>query len=151
MPSSALVEAEILLKNHDDPYAKHFGAHKMLELLQRKYFCSRMAKDVKRYVKDCETCNCTKAACHKPYRLLQLLPAPSRPWKDIIIDFITGVPPSLGVDKKAYNVILVVVDHYTKLAKYYPVLKTITAKQFDNLLIHTVFCSFGVPSSIVSN
>ena len=43
-----------------------------------------------------------------------------------------------------------VVDCYTKLAKNYPVLKTITAEQFGNLLIHTVFCSFGEPSSIVS-
>ena len=61
------------------------------------------------------------------------------------------MPPSLKVDKKAYNAILVVIDRYTNLAKYYPVLKTITAEQFGNLLIHTVFCSFGVPSSIVSN
>ena len=67
------------------------------------------------------------------------------------MDFITGVPPSLGVDKRAYNAILVVVDRYTKLARYYPILKTITAEQFGDLFIHTVFCSFGVPSSIVSN
>ena len=110
-----------------------------------------MAKDVKRYIKNCKTCNCTKAACHKPYGLLQLLLASSGLWKDIIINFITGVPPSLGVDGKAYNAILVVVDRYTKLAKYYPVLKTITAKQFGNFSIHTVFCSFDVPLSIISN
>ena len=30
-------------------------------------------------------------------------------------------------------------------------MKTITAEQFGNLLIHTVFCSSGVPSSIISN
>ena len=110
-----------------------------------------MTEDVKRYVKDCKTCNCTKAARHKLYGLLQLLSAPSGPWKDITIDSITGVTPSLKVDGKAYGAILVVVDCYTKLAKYYPILKTITAKQFGNLPIHTVFCSFGVPSSIVSN
>ena len=67
------------------------------------------------------------------------------------MDFITSVPPSLRVDGKAYNAILVIVDRYTKLAKYYPILKTITAEQFGNLLIHTFFCSFGVPSSMVSN
>ena len=67
------------------------------------------------------------------------------------MDFIIGVHPSLGVDGKAYNAILVVVNRYIKLAKYYLVLKTITAKQFGDLLIHTVFCIFGVPSSIVSN
>ena len=110
-----------------------------------------MAENVKRYVKHCKTCNCTKAARHKPYRLLQLLLAPNGPWKDIIMDFITGVLLSLGVNGKAYNVILVVVDRYTKLAKYYPILKTITAEQFGHLLVRTVFCSFGVPSSIVSN
>ena len=151
MPNSAPVRAEILLKNYDDLYAGHFGAHKTLELLQHKYFWPRMAEDVKRYVKHCKTCNCTKAAHHKPYGLLQSLPAPSGPWKDITMDFIIGVPPSLGVDRKAYDAILVVVDRYTKLAKYYLILKTIIAKQFGNLLIHTVFCSFGVPSSIVSN
>ena len=134
-----------------DFHAGHFEAHKTLELLQRKYFWPKIAADVKRYVKDCKTCNCIKAACHKPYGLLQLLPAPSKPWKNIIMDFITSVLPSLGVDKKVYNAILVVVDRYTKLARYYSILKTITAKQFGDLFIHTVFCSFGVPSSIVSN
>ena len=67
------------------------------------------------------------------------------------MDFITGVAPSFRVDGKAYDAILVVVDRYTKLAKHYPVLKTITAEQFGNFLIRTIFCSFGVPSSIVSN
>ena len=67
------------------------------------------------------------------------------------MDFITGVPPNLGVNGKAYDAILVVVDCYTKLTKYYPILKTITAEQFGNLFIPTVFCSFGVRSSIVSN
>ena len=67
------------------------------------------------------------------------------------MDFITGVPPSLRIDRKAYDVILVVIDRYTKLANDYPVLKTITAEQFGDFFIHTVFCSFGVPSSIVSN
>ena len=67
------------------------------------------------------------------------------------MNFITGMPPSLEVDGKAYDAILVVIDRYTKLAKYYPVLKTITVEQFGNLFIHTVFCSFGVPSSIISN
>ena len=110
-----------------------------------------MAEVVKRYIQDCKTCNSTKAARHKPYGLLQSLPALNEPWRDITIDFITGVPLSLGVDRKAYDAILVVIECYTKLAKYYPVLKSITAEQFGNLFGHTVFCSFDVPSSIVSN
>ena len=52
---------------------------------------------------------------------------------------------------KAYDAILVVVNCYTKLAKYYLVLKTITAKQLGDMLVRTVFCNFGVLSSIVSD
>ena len=66
------------------------------------------------------------------------------------MNFITEMPPSFGVDRKAYDAISVVVDCYTKLAKYYPVLKKIIAEQFDNFLVHIVFCNFGVPLSIVS-
>ena len=58
------------------------------------------------------------------------------------------MPSSFKVNGKAF---LVVVDRYTKLAKYYSILKTITAEQFGNLLIHTIFCNFGVLLSIVSN
>ena len=156
MPNSASIRAEILLKNYDNRHAEQFEAHKTRELLQCKYFWPRMTENIKRYVQDCKTCNCTKAACHKPYRiesyvLLQLLPAPSESWKDIIWDFITGVPPSLGVDKKAYDAILMVVNRYIKLVKYYPVLKMVTAEQFGNFLVRTVFCSFGVPSCIISH
>ena len=116
MPHSASVQAEILLKNYDNPHAGHSGAHKIFELFLRKYFWLRMAGDVKRYVKYCKTCNYKEAACHKPYEL-QLLLALSGPRKNITIDFITGVSPSLKVDKKTYDAILVVVDCYTKLAK----------------------------------
>ena len=105
-----------------------------------------MAKNIKRYVKDCKTCNCKKAARHKPYKLLQLLLALSGPWKDNTIDFMTSVIPSLRLDRKAYDAILVVVDWYTKLAKYYPILKMITAEQLSNLLIHT--CEDLMPGDV---
>ena len=76
---------------------------------------------------------------------------PEDSWQDMTRDFIINVPLSLGMDEKIYDVILVVVICYTKLAKYYSILKIITAEQLSNLLVPTVFCSFGVPSSIVSN
>ena len=98
VPNTAPVRAEILLGNHDDPYAGHFRAHKTLELLQHKYFWPRIAEDVKRCIKDCKTCNCTKAARYKPY----VLPPPQEsmdngpslfdyglddPYNDLINDF----------------------------------------------------------------
>ena len=150
VPNGAAICAEILRKNHDDPHAGHFGTQKTLELLQRKYW-PKMANDVQDYVRNCEGCNCTKAARYKPYGLLQSLPVPEGPWQDIIMNFIRGMPSSLGRDGKAYGSILAIVDRFTKLAKYYPVLKTITAEQMGDLLVQTIYCSFGTPKSVVSN
>ena len=98
VPNGTSVHAEILCKNHDDFYAGHSGSHKTLELLQCKYCYLKLAKDVWKYVFNCETCNCTKVVRHKPYRLLQSLPMLEHPWQDIIIDFIVSMPLSLGMD-----------------------------------------------------
>ena len=38
MLNSAPVQVKILLRNQNDPHARHFGAHKTFELLQCKYF-----------------------------------------------------------------------------------------------------------------
>ena len=54
------------------------------------------------------------------------------------------MPLSLEIDEKAYDAILVVINCYTKLAKYYLFLKTITAEQLGDLFVQTVFCSFEV-------
>ena len=61
------------------------------------------------------------------------------------------MPLSLGMNRMAYNTILTIVDHYIKLAKYYPILKTITVKQLKDLVVCFVVYSFRLSSSIVSN
>jgi hypothetical protein len=52
-----------------------------------------------------------------PYRLLKSLPQPSRPWEEISMDFVTGLPPSKNPnDGEDYDLILVVVDRFSKMA-----------------------------------
>jgi len=92
-----------------------------------------------------------KAPHHKPYGEMQLLPIPSRPWESISMDMIIELPPSTDADSKAYNAILVVVDHFTKMAKYFPVRTTITAADLAKLFHQHIVCSFGTPSSIVTD
>jgi len=43
------------------------------------------------------------------------------------MDMIIELPPSADADSKAYNAILVVVNHFMKIAKYFPVRTIITA------------------------
>jgi len=50
-----------------------------------------MSKDVKPYVKRCSTWQLAKSHI-RPQGLYTLLVVPQNPWKDIILDFITGLP-----------------------------------------------------------
>jgi hypothetical protein len=141
----ALIE-ELLRIHHDDLLAGHFGVAKTLELLQRKYKWARMSKDVKEYVKTCQICQRMVTKRHRPYGELQPLPLPSGPGKEITMDFITGLPPSLHpITKKAYDSILAVVDRYTKYAIYIATNKTINAHDLALLIVRYVIPEFGFP------
>ena len=68
------------------------------------------------YVKGCDVCLGLKAVRHKPYGDLQFLPAPTFQWKDLVIDFVTGLPISTNWKGDSYDSILVIVDRLTKMA-----------------------------------
>jgi len=50
-----------------------------------------------------------------------------------------------------YNVIYVIVDRYTKMALYLPIVKTITATKLADLFLNKVVRRFGTPRGIISN
>ena len=137
--------------NHDDPYGGHFGTARTAELIRRKYFWLAIAANIKKYVHDCNVCQRVKAPRHKPYGELQLLPLPERPWKSISMDMITGLLPSVDGNSKAFDAIFMVVDRFTKMAKYFPIRKTIDAAELADLFHKKIVCSFGTLWSIVSD
>src|SRR5207237_8991793 len=67
------------------------------------------------------------------------------------MDMIVGLPPSTDADSKAYDAILVTIDHFTKMAKYFPIRETINAHELADLFHRQIVCSLGTPSSIVSD
>jgi hypothetical protein len=150
VPPVRAAREELMKRMHDDPYAGHFGILRTAELLGRRYHWPGMGEDVAAYVKTCDVCQKTKVKRHRPYGEMQALPSPDGPWKEIALDFMSGVPLSMrgGV---AYDAILVVVDRYSKMALYFPVSKTITAVETADLLIDNVFTRFGFPSGMVSD
>jgi len=50
-----------------------------------------------------------------------------------------------------YNAIYVVVDRYTKMALYLPIVKTITVTKLADLFPNEVVHRFGIPRGIVFN
>ena len=87
-----IIRTELISRHHDDPLASHFGIEKTRELLSRKYYWPTICRDVKDYVKGCDVCLALKAVRHKPYGDLQSLPISTHRWKDLLMDFVTGLP-----------------------------------------------------------
>jgi len=66
------------------------------------------------------------------------------------MDFIIGLPPSRQGDK-VYDVIYIIVDCYTKMALYLPIVKTITTTKLTDLFLNKVVRHFRAPRGIISN
>jgi hypothetical protein len=72
-----------------------------------------MKQDIRKFVAECEVCQCNKGETVKSPGTLQPLLIPPAIWKDISMDFITGLPKSGNK-----SVIMVVVDHLSKYAHF---------------------------------
>lgn len=67
------------------------------------------------------------------------------------MDFITDLPPSTK-GGKVYDAILVIMDRYTKMARYIPTRKTITAPELADVIANKlVLLGAGLPQAIVSD
>ena len=128
------------------PVAGHPGENKTLELVSRDYFWPGMRQDIQNFVKTCHTCARNKARRHATYGTLKTLEVPSRPWEDLSMDLIEGLPLANSRD-----CILVVVDRFSKMALYIPTDRGLTAKSLADLYMVHVFSKWGKPKSIVSD
>jgi len=141
---------ELLYIYHDDQFSGHWGIDKTKELIERKFYWPGLATDVREYVLSCQTCQNIAIPRHKPYGKLESLPIPEGPWKEVSLDFITQLPPSF-IGTKEYDAILVVVDRYSKMAKFIPTTTDISAPEFAALFHESIELQFGSPRGIVSD
>lgn len=79
-----------------------------------EFYWAGMRSDIKKLLRECDSCQRTKISTHKSYGLLQPLPIPNQPWTNVFMDFIKGLSPSSG-----YNTILVVVDRLSQYAHFF--------------------------------
>jgi len=66
------------------------------------------------------------------------------------MDFIIGLLLSRRGDK-VYNAICVIVNRYTKMALYLPIVKTITITELADFFLNKVVRCFGAPRGIIFN
>jgi hypothetical protein len=135
---SNFLRRELLKQNHDDSHANHFEYEKIFKLLRRKYWWFNMSKNVKKYVISCTKCFLRKSIKHKSYELLQSLSIFQKFKKNWTMNFIINLSLSKRREQ-IYNVILIVINRYTKYFKYISIKKDWTAKHLANELFDEIF------------
>ena len=137
---------------HDSTEVGHAGFDKTrFAIKQAGYYVLGLDTSLRRFLRNCHTCNRTKPYLAKPAGTLQPLPLSKHPWKDISMDFVTGLPK----DKDSgCDAILNVVDRFTKQRHYVPCRageQGTSSKATAMLLIKHVYPLHGLPDTIVSD
>jgi hypothetical protein len=81
----------LLQEAHAGGLMGHFGRDKTFEMLVDHLYWPKMRRDVERLVRRCATCHKAKSKL-KPYGLYTPLPIANKPWEDISVDFVLGLP-----------------------------------------------------------
>lgn len=123
--------------------AGHQGQARTIYLAWQRFYWPRMESDVKEYVRCCDRCILAKTpepAARAPLASIRT----TAPLELMCIDFWTAE------DSKRKSVdVLVITDHFTKLAHTFPCHNQ-TARQVAKQLWDKVFCVYGFPERVYS-
>jgi len=100
----------------------------MTELVTRNYWWPGVMKEVGRYMDGCDTCQRYKNWSKAPVGKLMPNTIPEKPYSHILADFIIKLPLAQG-----YNAILVVCDHFSKMAYFIATTEKMSAEGLAKL------------------
>lgn len=136
----------VLLALHNSGLVGHSGVHATYQRIKGLFSWKGLKKDVQQYVLSCDICQQAKVEHCKTPGLLQPLPVPLQAWNKISLDFAEALPKSGGFDT-----VLVVIDKFTKFAKFIPLSHPFTTLIVAQAFITHVYDTFGMPQFIISN
>ncbi|XP_030592555.1 uncharacterized protein LOC115785199 [Archocentrus centrarchus] len=136
------LKADALSGVHD--HAGHQGQPRTLSLARQRFFWSGMEKDVRDHVKNCQRCVLSKTPEPSARAPLENIKT-SAPLELVCVDFWSAEDSNnRSVD------VLVVTDHFTKLAHAFPC-RDQTAIGVAKKLWDNVFCVYGFPQRLHSD
>src|SRR5579871_2735205 len=147
IPAYEPLRTGLIQQMHDSALTGHPGRDTTLATLSRRFYWPGISQDVRRFCNNCDVCGRTTVWRDKRWGLLKPLPIPSRVWREISMDFITGLPPARN--SGATNC-LVIVDRFSKGAIFEPV-SDMTAERTAKVFIKSFYRRHGLPSAITSD
>lgn len=141
-----LAQRHILQALHASALEGHSGIHATYHRVKTMFAWPQMKAAVTSFVQACQICQQAKTEHVKLPGLLQPLPVPTQAWQSVSLDFIEGLPNS-----NSYDVLLVVIDRFSKYAHFIPLSHPYTTLQVAQAYMNNVYKLHGLPQSIVSD
>jgi hypothetical protein len=138
--TNSLAQRHILQALHNSGVGGHSGTRATYERVKQFIAWPRLKQTVHQFVAECSIFQRAKLVHVKTLGTLQPLPMPTCPWEMISLDFVEGLPKSHGCD-----VILVVIDRFSKYGQFPPLSHPFTALQVSQLFINNIYRLHGLP------
>ncbi|WMV45901.1 hypothetical protein MTR67_039286 [Solanum verrucosum] len=136
----------LLIESHGSIYYIHLSVTKMYRDLKRIYWWSGMKKDIAEFVAKCQNCQQVKYKQQRPTGLLQRILILEWKRERIAMDFVVGLPKTLG----KFDFIWVVDDRLTKSVHFIAVRIDYNTEQLAKIYVKEIVRLYGVPLSIIS-
>ena len=133
MPKWRNIRRNLIKECHDTKWAGHLGQRRMRALLESAYYWPQIWDEVEAYVRTCLVYQQDKVEQRQPRGLLEPLPIAERPWDNVTMDFIIGLPKS-----EDSGSIIVVVDRFSKYATFITAPTDYTAEETTRLFLKHV-------------
>ena len=147
VPDDHTLRQEIIAELHDSLYAGHPGQKRTILLVRRYFWWPTLDVDCRSFVRGCAVCQRDKSSNSKiPGLLLQPEIAAGK-WQTISMDFITALP----ITERGHNMILTVIDTFSKMCHLIPCHESVDAQGSAELLYAHVFSKHGMPTKIISD
>ena len=146
IPNDENLKKLILVQNHDAPHRGHPGIQTTIQSISKVFTWFNLYKDVKEYVQSCPTCQFSKQDTTGTKGLLRSICTVPARWHTIQIDYIGPLPLS-----ENHNMVLTVVDKFSKLVILIPTHVNVNAVETAMLLIKHVISVFGLFTEIISD
>jgi len=134
---------------HDHVTAGHPGRDETIRKTKQLYQWPAMNDWIADYIKGCAICQQNKIITHRKKTPLYRITVPpnARPFEQIAMDLITGLPLRNGKDA-----ILTIVDHgCSQAAVFLPCSTNITGPGIAQLYLENVYRWFGLPKKMISD